>query len=160
LLRKPFNFLTLHRLIRRQERLYRRAEQYDAGSLEEEIDAVRHRFVALMEQKHLSLDTFLVNPDLCLATNARLLKRILLILVSNAAQHTRAGETISLEATNDGSGITLLLSVALGHRRDRHGEIGRGLAMAIQLVEAQGGKVWEDAQEGRYTVAVLLPAFH
>jgi signal transduction histidine kinase len=129
------------------------------------------------EDKRLRLETF-VAPELgtALADRDRL-EKIVLNLVFNALKFTPAGGRVELRAEKQGADLVLIVSdtgmgiaeknlpfvfdrfwQADGSSTRKYQGAGIGLALVKELVEAQGGKVSVQSQEGKgATFTVRLP---
>jgi signal transduction histidine kinase len=106
------------------------------------------------------------------------LRQVLLILIDNALRYTPAGGTVRLETRASGRQWQILVSDTgygipakdLPHIFDRFYQVsqpgvddnrsnGLGLSIARGLMEAQGGSIFLESQEGSGTLAVLsMPA--
>ncbi len=129
------------------------------------------------EDKRLRLETF-VAPEVgtVLADRDRL-EKIVLNLVFNALKFTPAGGRVELRAEKQGPELVLIVSdtgmgiaeknlpfvfdrfwQADGSSKRKYQGAGIGLALVKELVEAQGGKVGVQSQEGKgATFTVRLP---
>ncbi|MCX2727154.1 ATP-binding protein [Thermomicrobium sp. 4228-Ro] len=115
-----------------------------------------------------------VSPD-CppVHADALRLRQVLMNLVHNALRHTpeggvihlrtaHAGSTVIVQVCDTGAGFPAeLLEEPFGRYRstsDPQSGSGLGLAVARQLVEAQGGTIWIESQAGQgTTVSFTLP---
>jgi signal transduction histidine kinase len=129
------------------------------------------------EDKRLRLETF-VAPEVgtVLADRDRL-EKIVLNLIFNALKFTPAGGRVELRAEKQGAELVLIVSdtgmgiaeknlpfvfdrfwQADGSSKRKYQGAGIGLALVKELVEAQGGKVNVQSQEGKgATFTVRLP---
>ena len=115
-----------------------------------------------------------------LAVDAASIVEVLYILLDNASKYAPPGTTIAVSAERDGEHELRLIVADEGPgipaeyaervfekffrvpRREPHdprrGGVGLGLPIARRLVEAQGGRIWVDANVGQgATVVILLP---
>lgn len=115
-----------------------------------------------------------ISPD-CppVHADALRLRQVLMNLVHNALRHTPEGGVVHLRAVPSGSTVDVqVCDTGAGFPADRLSEpfgryrstsdpqsgSGLGLAVARQLVEAQGGTIWIDSQPGQgTTVTIALP---
>jgi len=104
------------------------------------------------------------------------IEQVLINLLDNAIKYSRPGGQITVSVTNDhdrsvqvqvkdeGIGITTSDLARIGQRfyradkarsRTAAGGSGLGLAIACSLVEAHGGRLWVESQEGKGTVVTF-----
>jgi len=137
------------------------------------------RFVPMAREK--SIDLRIAAPsreaaDRCLSVDGRLVRRILLNLMSNAVKFTPSGGHVGLEffssqseaglrVIDDGPGIPadLLPNVTRPYLQGdssyerRHGGLGLGLALVDAYVRLQGGRLHIDSGPTGTTVTVAFP---
>jgi len=132
-------------------------------------------FHALSLQKRITLQSDIVPANLVGTGDQRLLRRVMLNLISNALRFTPAGETITIHVQRQDV-QTILLAVAdhgpgvAPDKRDRifepfmqgDGEsargFGLGLAICREVINAHGGNIWvEDNPGGGSRFCITLP---
>ncbi len=131
------------------------------------VDALLHDCVT--EQPAGAVRLEVVAPVLCAMLDAALLRRVLDNLVENARQHTPAGGTVTLSASvagdvlrigvaDTGPGVAPELRAWLFEPfvTGRSDSTGLGLAIARQLAEAMGGRLFlgESASGARFVLEV------
>jgi two-component system OmpR family sensor kinase/two-component system sensor histidine kinase BaeS len=147
------------------------------------------QFSASADSKSIALESSIPDDLPVLTLDPQRIAQVLGNLISNAIRHTpengeikvevrrwkldsnnpRLTSTIQVTVSDSGSGIP---PDSLPHLFDRfyrvdksrsrsHGGTGLGLAIAKQLVEAHGGKIWVESEEGKGTnVKFTLPIHH
>lgn len=124
-------------------------------------------FEALAGEKELGLSTRLPEEELTAFMDPQAVRRILENLLSNAIKYTDSGEiTVEVKPTDDrmrftvrdtGRGIPeksrddVFERFSRAHLSTIPGERGAGLGLAIckGVVEALGGKIWVESEEGK-----------
>ena len=135
-------------------------------------DAV-HPMSARAKEKNINLTLNITSevPD-CLVGDSSILRETILSLVGNAIKFSSGGAInvkVSVESESTAHGITLLVSVSdtgIGIPLEKqalifepftqvdasstrsHGGLGLGLALATQLVEMMGGRIWVESVPG------------
>ncbi len=150
--------------------------QVDAGELRIErvpteigsiVREIVERECHLMREKKLTLDYQLPANELFVDGDIQRITQILINLVNNAAQHTQAGGRILIRANQDGDFVEISVQdngdgipaadlpyvferlYRVEKSRSRNdGGTGLGLSIARSLVEAHGGKIWVESEEG------------
>jgi len=130
------------------------------------------------QEKEIALSTDLPDRDLLVAADTQRLTQVLLNLLSNALRYTPLGGSITVAAgqvadqvqvsvQDTGEGIPadeLSLVFERFYRTDRArgrdtGGSGLGLTIARSLVEAHGGRIWAQSEEGAgSTFTFSIPA--
>lgn len=152
--------------------------QRQAVNLTQLAQTTTHRLEPLAEEHHLTLQ-LAADPHLPPAwIDPDRITQVLVNLLDNAITYSLPGGTIAIEINladsqwlqlqvqDEGSGIPAAELARLGQRFYRadkararsHGGHGLGLAIARALVEAHGGRLWVESQEGvGTTVSLTLP---
>jgi len=153
--------------------------------IEKVIEATRHSVSALIVTKNLNFTLDLPSGLPSLQADEARLRQILEQLVSNACRFTREAGTISLRAWMQTEGLNghqsqyLIISIAddgIGIPTKAQGQIfepyfqvpnelsdiagglGLGLSIVKDLVEAHGGRIWVESEEGKGSVfQIALP---
>jgi two-component system sensor histidine kinase CiaH len=146
-------------------------------ALDELVDQVGRSMKALATARSISLDTQ-TNGAVPVNGDPARLHELLVILTDNAIKYTDAGGSVALSASRQPKRATIEVAdtgrgippEALSHIFDRFyrvdkarsrdsGGTGLGLAIARQVVDAHGGTIRIDSEEGKGTkVTVGLPA--
>lgn len=152
-------------------RAFDRVPTDPAALLRTAADAVAHR----AEDKHLTVTVDTAADLLAVRVDPVRFGQALNNLLDNAVTHTPPGGTVTLTARSDGEGVTLVVSdtgvgipaVDLPHvfqrffrvsGRDAPGT-GLGLAIVREVVEAHGGTIRCESDEGKGTTfTITLPA--
>lgn len=171
LLRMIMNLLDIGRL--EEDRLRARVQPLAFGPL---AQRVRDKFTTLIRLKGLDVRVedgatapILADPDL--------MARVLQNLLTNALQHTDAGQIVlSARTQDDGQAVISVSDTGGGIPRAAHGLIfkkfvqatedggprtstGLGLTFCKLAVEAHGGEIWFESEQGQGTTFfVRLPA--
>jgi signal transduction histidine kinase len=153
--------------------------QRQAVNLEQLAQTTTHRLEPLAEEHGLTLQVA-ADPHLPLAwIDPDRITQVLVNLLDNAVTYSHPGGTIAVKISladsqlllvqvqDEGSGIPAAELARIGQRFYRadkararsYGGYGLGLAIARALVEAHGGRLWVESQEGvGTTVNLTLPA--
>ncbi|MDN3578292.1 PAS domain S-box protein [Chitinimonas viridis] len=137
--------------------------QFEATSVREVLDRLRHEFQPQCQQKHLQLVTEIdLPPDFTIATDPRRLMQILRNLLGNALKFTDQGQIairaclathqetgLSIAVCDTGIGISAELQdrvfdafvQADGSSSRRYGGTGLGLAISKELATLLGGSL-------------------
>jgi signal transduction histidine kinase len=138
------------------------------------------RMYSAAQEKQIVLSTNLPDRPLLVAGDTQRLSQVLLNLLSNALRYTPVGGSVAITAgqvgdkvqvsvRDTGEGIPadeLSLVFERFYRTDRArnrdtGGSGLGLTIARSLIEAQGGHIWAQSQEGKgstFTFSVPVSA--
>ena len=141
--------------------------EIEATDVAEIVGRVATSFRPRAEAESVHLDTEITETLPTLYVDRVRIEQVLTNLVENAVQHTptggsvviaarSVGDLVRVEVTDTGAGIP---SEALPHVFDRMyrvdasreratGGSGLGLTIARQLVEAHGGTIWAESEEG------------
>jgi two-component system, NtrC family, sensor histidine kinase KinB len=145
--------------------------------LRELLGAVTRTFALQAEQKHVALTTSFARPPLEIRADPVKLSWVISNLIANALRYTPAGGSVSVESeispevvrlrvSDTGPGIPPEVRDRLFERfvqwtvnGTEPGAAGLGLAIAMEIVEAHGGRIFVDSALGRGTCfTVELPA--
>jgi two-component system sensor histidine kinase GlrK len=147
--------------------------------LERGIEAVQ----LLAQQKRLHLEVLCTSPLPSLYLDEARMQEVFDNLLSNAVKFTPAGGTVHLmvgvqeenqhwveiRVCDSGRGIPAAdvtrifdkFYQSAFHRQEKQQGTGLGLTIARHIVEAHGGKIWAESQEGKgATFVVRLPVSH
>ena len=157
------------------------AESYSLNTLDAIaiIDQTIAAIKPTAEQKHISIDVDFPSALPNIHGDPKRVEQILTNLLRNAIEYTPETSSITVKAREDDATDTVKISIAdtgvgisadmLPHVFDRFyraqhdlrmNVVGIGLALSItkRLVEAQGGKIWAESEEGRgSTFTFTLP---
>jgi len=131
------------------------------------VENTAARLCGAAQEKRIGLSTDLPDRPLLVAGDTQRLTQVLLNLLSNALRYTpiegritvtarQVAEEVQVSVQDSGEGIPadeLSLVFERFYRTDRArsrdtGGSGLGLTIARSLVEAQGGRIWVQSQEG------------
>jgi signal transduction histidine kinase len=128
------------------------------------------------EEKHISINTDLPDALPDIHGDPQRMEQVLINLLRNAVKYTPDTGTITVKAREDDATNTVKISVIdtgvgistdmLPHVFDRFYRaehdlrmnivgIGLGLSISKKLIEAQGGKIWAESEEGRGTTFIF-----
>ena len=142
--------------------------------LDEVARDVGEFFEPLLDERRITLA---IQGNASIAGDARLLRRAVTNLVSNAVKHSEAGDTISVEISNEGALADLrvrnpgpnILPDHLPHIFDRFYRVesarspggeshGLGLAIVHAIVRMHGGETFAKSNDGVTEVGFSLPS--
>ena len=146
----------------------------DVGEL---VDRIVGDFQPLAQERHISLDVVAPDSPATADIDPQRISQVLANLVSNGLRHVDEGGTMRVELSDLGSQLQVSVRDTgqgipaddLPHIFDRFyrldrsrsrsgGGSGLGLAIAKELVEAHGGRIWVDSQVGQgSTFTFTLP---
>lgn len=130
-------------------------------------------FEAILYENNINLDSQ-IEPDIVLNGNIESIKRLITILIDNAAKHTPAGGTIAIELGSEKNIIKLAVSntgvsIPKEHiekiferfyrvdtsRSKESGGYGLGLAIAKSIAEQNQGRIYATSREGIDTTFIV-----
>lgn len=149
---------------------------WDVIDLRDRIPRIGEPFVERMRQHDQQFQLQLANDLPLLTTEPNYFERILGELLNNACKYTPAGETISIQATNQVRTVTVAVSNSGTEippaecdrifekfyripKNDpwKHGGTGLGLALIKGLVERLGGSIQVNSQHRLTTFTIIFP---
>jgi two-component system phosphate regulon sensor histidine kinase PhoR len=133
------------------------------------IDEAIAQLSPQVERQRLSISKELAAELPAVPADKERIQQVLVNLLHNAIKFTLPGEKISLTTTMRDESVTVAISdTGIGIARDdlpriferfykadraRSGEgTGMGLAIAKHIIEAHGGKIWVQSEEGKGSV--------
>ncbi len=150
-----------------------RIEPFDMKSL---LQGVGCQVSALMQRKSQQFTTDLPDSLPLVKGDGKKVEQVVLNLMTNATKFTPEGGKITLKAAKRGSELVVTVEdTGIGIPRDeqdrlfkpysrlnadrqRHPGLGLGLALAKQVVELHGGRIWVESEPGKgSTFAFTLP---
>ena len=161
-------------------------EAEQGGLMEEELDLQRlilsslESYLPMAREKNIALRYHAAAPLPRIHADPRRLQQVLTNLLSNALKFTPNGgnvevvarqqetQTVRVDVTDSGVGIPAPEVESLFHkyqqttsgRTSHHRGTGLGLAICKTIVEAHGGKIWVESEEGKGTTfSFSLPVF-
>jgi signal transduction histidine kinase len=145
--------------------------------------AVSDRMAIMARSKGIALVTNIAPNLPIVAGDGDRLSQVFTNLIENALKHTAPGGTVTVAVANaaekaidgvlitvhdTGEGIPAADLPRIFDRfyqvdksRQRHEGVGLGLQICFQIVQAHGGRIWVESEEGQWTrFSVWLPGFN